>query len=91
MVTNGRAESMITNGRQKTQRYCYHPYAERRSHSSFRWTSSPLPNIEIQHYRQSLNPATNARLGTKENPIYVKDDDVARCEGCREDGHIIWD
>ena len=54
MDTNGQAESMITNGRQKTQHYRYHPYAERRSHSSFRRTSSPLPNIDIQHRRQSL-------------------------------------
>ena len=91
MDTNGRAESMITNGRQKTRRYRYHPYAERRSHSSFRQTSSPPPNIEIQHRRQSLNPATDARLGTKENPIHVRDVDEARCEGCGEDGHIIWD
>ena len=93
MDMNGRAESMITNGRQKTRRYRYHPYAEHRSHSSFRRTSSPLPtsNIEIQHRRQSLNPATDARLGTKENPIHVRDVDEARCEGCGEDGHIIWD
>ena len=91
MDTNGRAESMITNRQQKTQRYCYHPYAKRRSHSYFRRTSSPLPNIEIQHCRQSLNSATNARLGTKENPIHVRDVDEAQCEGCGEDGHIIWD
>jgi hypothetical protein len=30
-------------------------------------------------------------LGTKENPIYVDDDDEVRCEGCGEDGHILWD
>ena len=51
----------------------------------------PSPNIKIQHLRQSLNPATDARLGTKENPIYVRDVDEAQCEGCREDGHIIWE
>jgi hypothetical protein len=91
--TNGRAESMITNGRQKTRRYRYHPYTEHRSRSSFRRIPSPLSNTEIQHRRQSLNPIIDAdsELGTKENPIHVRDDDVVRCEGCGEDGHIIWD
>jgi hypothetical protein len=83
IVTNGRAESITTNGRQMTRRYHYHPYTRPTPHSSF------------DRRRQSLNHTTHAELGTKENPIYVRgyddDDDAVRCEGCGEDGHVIWD
>jgi hypothetical protein len=90
IVTNERREELIeTNGQQMTRRYRYryHPY------SSSRRIPSPLSNIRIRGRRQSLNHhnTTNAELGTKENPINVQDVDAVRCEGCGEDGHVIWD
>jgi hypothetical protein len=35
IVTNGRAESITTNGQQMTRQYCYHPYTKPTLHSSF--------------------------------------------------------
>jgi len=47
--------------------------------------------IDAGHHRQSPNHITN-ELGTRENPIYIVDDDnLLRCGGCWEIGHLIED
>ena len=63
---------------QETQRYRFHlPMS----------TSFPGPS-DSHHHGRSLNAAT-AELGTRENPIYVPDDDGGQCEVCNEEGHGI--
>lgn len=79
----------ITNFRQQTTRRHHYHYTEPTTTSFSGSTPSPLPHIEIQPRRRSFNEATD--VGSKENPIYVFDDDEIRCEGCWEEGHFIGD
>jgi hypothetical protein len=80
--------------RQRTRRH-YHPYTRPTSTSSSGLTSSAPSNIEAQHRRRSLNtlpPSPSQRttsMGSREDPIYVVDDEEIHCEGCQEEGHFI--
>jgi hypothetical protein len=85
---------------QRTRRYRYHPYAEPMSTSSSRRTPSPIicsnsdADIVTPHHKQSHPPSPSpgtADKGSRENPIYVFDDNELRCEGCWDEGHFIGD
>ena len=92
-----RLEPHAKSQRRKTRRHRSHPYVSPMSTSSHGRVPSSLANaepIDARHCRRSFNSSgpINGVLGTKENPIYVEgDDELLRCGGCWEEGHLILD
>lgn len=80
-ISSGSDHRIEQRQEQETQRYRFHSPMS---------TSFPDPSNNRYQYGRSLSTAT-AEPGTKENPIYVLDDDDVQCEVCNEEGPFIVD
>jgi hypothetical protein len=90
-------ECALTHLRHQTLQQPHYNYVESSSTSFSEPTPSSLSNVEPQHRRRSLKdhpPSPSYRttnMGSRENPIYVYDDNEIECAGCLEKGHFVGD
>ena len=83
--------------RQETRRHLAHQFVSPNSSTSgprieqHRFYSGTEEREESANRRRQSRNAAIAELGTKDNPIYVLDDDEVRCNCNGHEGHFIVD